>query len=181
MPGHGVADVVLLAALGTDDRLDVLRPPPAWREDGAPDGQLAQLDQLDTSLLDTPDLVGKVEALATQLHEPIVRIGAIFCEWGALGIANASQCSSSTLAYSALFLGGMQQMPRLLDIGMHLPDQRLFPRVFHLSPQPSVEVDRDLHVIELQIVAIQHIRLDSTFHPVESWICTDGNSSGPAW
>jgi hypothetical protein len=53
---------------GADDRLDVLGPPPAWLEDGAPDGQLAQLDQLDASLLDTPDLVGMVEALATQLH-----------------------------------------------------------------------------------------------------------------
>jgi hypothetical protein len=68
MPGHRVADVVLLAALGTNDRLDVLRPPPAWLEDGTPDGQLAQLDQLDASLLHAPDLIGTVEALTTQIH-----------------------------------------------------------------------------------------------------------------
>jgi hypothetical protein len=69
-------DVVLLAALAADNRLDVLRPPPARLEDGAPDGQLAQLDQFDASLIDTPYLIGSVEALMTQLHEPIVRIAA---------------------------------------------------------------------------------------------------------
>lgn len=76
MPGDRVADVVLLAALAADDRLDVLRPPPAWLEDGAPHGQLAQLDQFDASLIYAPDLVGPVEALAAQFHEPIVRIEA---------------------------------------------------------------------------------------------------------
>jgi len=76
MPGHGVADVVLLAALAANDRLDVLRPPPAWLEDGAPYGQLTPLDQFDASLVHAPDLVGPVKALAAQLHEPIVRIEA---------------------------------------------------------------------------------------------------------
>ena len=58
MPGHRVADVVLLTALAADDRLDVLGPPPSWLEDGAPDGQLTQLDQFDASLIYAPDLVG---------------------------------------------------------------------------------------------------------------------------
>jgi hypothetical protein len=57
-----------LAALGTDDWLDMLGPAPAWLEYGASDGQLSQLDQLDMCLLDPPDLVWAVEALAAQLH-----------------------------------------------------------------------------------------------------------------
>jgi hypothetical protein len=75
MPGHHVANMVHLAALGTDDRLDMLGPTPAWLEHGASDSQLAQLDQLDPCLLDPPDLVGTIEALATQLHGTMVRIG----------------------------------------------------------------------------------------------------------
>ncbi|HEX6757503.1 MAG TPA: hypothetical protein VF086_03685 [Propionibacteriaceae bacterium] len=75
VPGHHVAEVVHLAALGTDDRLDMLRPAPARLEHGAPDGHLSQLYQLDACLLDRTDLVGMVKALAAQLHEPIVRIG----------------------------------------------------------------------------------------------------------
>ncbi|HLM20176.1 MAG TPA: hypothetical protein VK390_01475 [Propionibacteriaceae bacterium] len=57
-----------MAALGINNRLDLLGPPPAWLEDGASDGQLSQLDQLDSGLLYRPDLVGMVEALAAQLH-----------------------------------------------------------------------------------------------------------------
>ena len=76
MPGHDIADVVHLAALGTNDRLDVLRPAPAWLEDGPSYSQLSQFDQLDSGLLDYSNLVGPVEALAAQLHGPIVRIGA---------------------------------------------------------------------------------------------------------
>ena len=41
MPGYHVADVVHLAALCTDDRLDVLGPTPAWLEHGASDCQLS--------------------------------------------------------------------------------------------------------------------------------------------
>ena len=79
--------MVLLAAISIDDRFDVLRPPPAWLEDGASDGQLAQLNQFDASLINTPDLVGSLEALVTQLHELIVRIEAPFAYSGR--IANA--------------------------------------------------------------------------------------------
>jgi hypothetical protein len=43
--------------------------------------------------------------------------------------------------------GRMQQVPRLLDIGMHLPDQCLFPGVLHLATEPGIEVDRDLQVV----------------------------------
>jgi hypothetical protein len=68
MPGQDVAKVVHLAALGTDDRLDVIRPAPAWLEYCPPYGELSQLDQLDSSLLDYPDLVGPVEPLTAQLH-----------------------------------------------------------------------------------------------------------------
>ena len=46
----------------------MLGPAPAWLEYGASDGQLSQLDQLDMCLLDPPDLVWAVEALAAQLH-----------------------------------------------------------------------------------------------------------------
>ena len=55
----------------------MLRPPPAWLEDGASDGQFAQLDQFDAGLINTPDLVWSIEALVTQLHAPIVRIEAV--------------------------------------------------------------------------------------------------------
>jgi hypothetical protein len=41
MPGHHVPDVVHLAALSTDDWLDMLRPTPAWLEYGPPDSQLS--------------------------------------------------------------------------------------------------------------------------------------------
>jgi hypothetical protein len=67
-PRYHVADVVNLAAFGANDRLDVLGPTPAWLEHGASDGQLSQLDQLDAGLLDRPNFVGTVEALAAQLH-----------------------------------------------------------------------------------------------------------------
>jgi hypothetical protein len=149
MPRHRVADVVLLAALGTDDRLDVLRPPPAWLEDGAPDGQLAQLDQLDASLLDTPDLVGKVEALATQLHRTDGTNRSNLGEGGQAGSRVRDTFLVDPSLTLALALGRMQQMSRLLHIGVHLLDQRFLAGVFHLSTQPGVEIDRDLHVIEL--------------------------------
>jgi hypothetical protein len=153
MPRHRVADVVLLAALGSDDRLDVLRPPPAWLEDSAPDGQLAQLDQLDASLLDTPDLVGAVEALATQLHRTD---GTNRSNVGERGLAGSWVRNTFLVdpRSPCLGLGRMQQMPRLLHIGVHLLDQRLFPRVLHLPPQPGVEVDRDLDVVKLEIITI---------------------------
>jgi hypothetical protein len=41
MPGHDVADVVHLAALGANYRLDVLGPAPAWLEYGPSYGQLS--------------------------------------------------------------------------------------------------------------------------------------------
>jgi hypothetical protein len=43
--------------------------------------------------------------------------------------------------------GSMQQVPRLLDVGMHLPDQCLFPRILHLAAEPGVEIDCDLYVV----------------------------------
>lgn len=44
MPRHHIAEVVDLAALGTNNRLDMLGPAPAWLEDRASDGQLPKLD-----------------------------------------------------------------------------------------------------------------------------------------
>jgi hypothetical protein len=46
----------------------MLRPTPTWLEHGASDSQLSQLDQIDVGLLDRPDLVRTIEALAAQLH-----------------------------------------------------------------------------------------------------------------
>jgi hypothetical protein len=68
MPGQDVAEVVHLAALGTDDRLDMVRPAPAWLEYRPSYGQLSQLDQFDSSPLDYPDLVRSIEPLMAQLH-----------------------------------------------------------------------------------------------------------------
>ncbi len=99
MPGHDIADVVHLAALGTNDRLDVLRPAPAWLEDGPSYGQLSQFDQLDSGLLDYSNLVGPVEALAAQLHGPIVRIrwplDPARLDPGEVGLADGVRAGSS--------------------------------------------------------------------------------------
>jgi hypothetical protein len=59
--------------------------------------------------------------------------------------------------------GRMQQVPRLLNIGMHLSDQCLFPRILHLAAEPGVEIDCDLNVVKFEIIMIQHVRLDSPF------------------
>ena len=71
--GHHVAGVVDLTGGRPHDRLDVLGPAPARLEDGAADDGLAQVDELDARLLDRPDFIGLVEALATQLHSAILR------------------------------------------------------------------------------------------------------------
>ena len=64
----------------------------------------------------------------------------------------------------------MQEVPGLINIGMHLPDQGFFPRVFHLPAEPGVEIDRDLYVVKLEVIAIQHVRLDPAFHTVKGWV-----------
>ena len=42
-----------------------------------------------------------------------------------------------------------------------------FPRVLHLASQPGVEVDRDLDVVKLQVITIQHVRLDPAFDTIK--------------
>jgi len=54
----------------------------------------------------------------------------------------------------------MQEVPGLLNIGMHLPDQGLLPRVFQLPAESGVEIDRDLYVVKLEVITIQHVRLE---------------------
>jgi hypothetical protein len=76
--------------------------------------------------------------------------------------------------------GRMQQVPRLLDISMHLSDQCLFPGVLHLAAEPSVEIDRDLDVVELKIITIQHVGLDPPFYTIKRWVCTNRNRSRPS-
>lgn len=48
----------------------------------------------------------------------------------------------------------VQQMPGLLDIGMHLLDQRFSAGVLDLSAQPGIEVDSDFDVVKLKIITI---------------------------
>jgi hypothetical protein len=67
-----VPEVVELARGRADDRLDMVGPSPARFEDSVPDGGIPELNEFDPGLLDGPHLVGTVEPLAPQLHEPIV-------------------------------------------------------------------------------------------------------------
>ena len=62
-------------ALSASDRFHVFRSVPAWLKDGAPDGQLAQLDQIGTGLLDLTNLIGTANCLRRSCMDPIVRIG----------------------------------------------------------------------------------------------------------
>ena len=67
----------------------------------------------------------------------------------------------------------MQNVPGLLHVGVHLLDQRFQARILHLATQPCIEVDGDLDSVELQIVAIEDLRLDPPLDPVEGRIGTD--------
>ena len=54
-----VADVMHLAALGSLERLDVVRPAPAWLERAEPHGARGELDELDLTVVDElADLFG---------------------------------------------------------------------------------------------------------------------------
>jgi hypothetical protein len=64
-----VRDVVALARVGADERLDVVRPPPARAEDRSADRRAGQLDQMDVSVFEAVLLIGRVEVLGFADHE----------------------------------------------------------------------------------------------------------------
>src|SRR5581483_8740782 len=66
-PRQDVLHVVLLAALGADGRLHVLRPPPSGLERLPTEDESAEGHDLDPALVEgTPRLIGRVEALLLQ-------------------------------------------------------------------------------------------------------------------
>ena len=74
----------------------------------------------------------------------------------------------------------MQDLAGVLDVGVHLGDQRLHAGVLHLAAQPRVEVDGDLDPVELEVVAVEDVGLDAALQPVEGRVGADGDGGGPA-
>ena len=69
VPGENVTEVRGLAAICAGDRLDVLRPTPARLECGFADNAVADLEDLNPTLVrHRPHFVGGLEALLLKLH-----------------------------------------------------------------------------------------------------------------
>ena len=76
MPGHHVPDVVHLAAFSADDRLDMLRPTPAWLEYGPPDSSSPSSTRSMWAFSTVRTSSGRSKRLRRSCMEQIVRIGA---------------------------------------------------------------------------------------------------------
>ena len=73
-----------------------------------------------------------------------------------------------------------EQPPGVADVHVHLRDQVVDRVELQRRPQPGDEVHRHVRAVQVQVVAIERVRLDGPFPPVEGRVRADRDRGRPA-